>query len=218
MDELQNRIVNSVAEVCPDCIIEVGGIDRPLLSRSDAFIYVGVDIEERERCYEVYDRFIVQSIEQPLDCSAKLIVSTTLLEHVPNNKAAITSIARALEPGGVTHHYIPSKWHPYSILLRMVGPTAQKILIKTLRPGAADVTGYAAYFDRCTTWEMRKLLAESGLEKIETTAYYRANDYFAFFVPAFVAVTIIENLCRALHIELFASGFLISAVKPENSG
>lgn len=215
-DELSRRIQRDIVELRPERIIEIGGIDRPLISRSDAYDYIGVDIEANQRCHEVYDRFIVQTVEKPLDASAKMLISITLFEHVPNNRAAIESIAKALEPGGTTHHYIPSKWHPYAIALRMVGPVAQKKLIRILRPGAASVTGYPAFFDRCTTRAMRNLFIENGLDNIEIVAYFRANDYFAFFVPAYILVSLFENLCGAVGLEIFASGFVISAAKPSD--
>ena len=61
---------------------------------------------------------------------------------------------------------------------------------------------------------MRRLFVANGLVDIDVKAYYRANDYFAFFVPAYVLVSLFENLCQAFKIELLASGFVISARKP----
>lgn len=215
-DELRRRVKKSLDDLHPRRIIEVGGIDRPLISKSRAYTYVGVDIEAQEQCYEIYDHFVVQSIEQPLGVSAEIVMSITLLEHVIDNKAAVTNIARALNPGGATHHYLPSKYHPYAIALRMVGPDAQKKLIRILRPGAAAVTGYPAFFDHCSAPAMRRLFVANGLVDINVKAYYRANDYFAFFVPAYVLVSLFENLCQAFKIELLASGFVISARKPSD--
>ena len=214
VDDLKGRINKTIHDLRPGQIIEAGGIDRPLLCKSDQYVYVGIDIAVCDGCYEIYDQFLVQSIESPLDIQGGLIISTTLLEHVPDNDAAVRSIARALEPGGVTHHYVPSKWHPYSIALRIVGPAMQKKLIPLLRPGAEVVTGYPAYFDHCSAPAMRKLFAKNGLINVEATAYYRANDYFAAFVPAYLIVTCFENLCRILGIELCASGFVVSGMKP----
>lgn len=46
-----------------------------------------------------------------------------------------------------------------------------------------------------------------------TRSFYPANDYFAFFTPAFILVTLFENICKSLNWEVFASGFVISAKK-----
>jgi SAM-dependent methyltransferase len=211
---LEQRIYADLAGSNVNVVLEVGGIDRPLLQRSAAFEYVGLDIEARPDCYKVYDKFIVQSIEEKVDASADMVVSITLLEHVPNNDAAVRSIYDILTPGGATHHYVPSKWHPYSIALRMVGPVMQKKLIALLRPAAAAVTGYPAFFDHCTPWGMSRLFSKAGFTNIDVRAFYRASDYFAFFLPAYLLVACFENLCAATGFRFFCSGFIISARKP----
>lgn len=194
-------------------VLEVGGIDRPLLRRGALYNYVGLDIEEKPRCRSVYDEFIVQSVEDKIPLSADIVVSVTLLEHVADNDAAIDSIYGALVPGGTTYHYVPSKWHPYSIALRMLGPRLQKTLIRTLRPEAEAVSGYRAYFHHCSPAAMARVFAKRGFQDIEIIPYYRANDYFEFFIPLYLAVTLVENACAALRLKSLSSGFIIGARK-----
>lgn len=199
----------------PKKVLEVGGIDRPLLSKSNNYKYYGMDIESRTSCFEIYDAFIVQSIEQSApDLIVDLIISITLLEHVPNNRAAVSSMYEMLIPGGRTYHYVPSKWHPYSIALRAVGPKLQKRLIALLRPAAVEVTGYPAFFDHCSPSAMRSLFLECGFESIEVRAFWRAADYFAFFLPAYILVAMFENICSLFRIKFFASGFIVRASRP----
>jgi hypothetical protein len=121
----------------------------------------------------------------------------------------------SLNEGGAIHHYIPSKWHPYSISLRLLGPAAQKALIPVLRPGTEDVSGYPAFFHCCSVGAMRALLAKEGFNEINFEVFYRASDYFSFFLPIYLVVAMFENLCSALNIHLFASGFIVSARKPK---
>ena len=213
-DELRSRIDASL-EGCSGEILEIGGIDRPFLSRNDRYRYVGMDIEEKPRCHDVYDRFIVQSVEDPIDGEYDLIMSITLLEHVRDNASSIANIFAALRPARETHHYIPGKGHPYALALRAVGPGWQKRLIGILRPDAVDETGYPAFFDHCTAGDMARVFEGVGFEAIRVRSFYRANDYFAFFFPAFVAVTAFENLCKAFGWRYFASGFVISGRKPK---
>jgi len=211
--ELLNRISKAISNNNIKTVLEAGGIDRPLLKKNQGFIYDGLDIESRDKCYDVYDNFLVQSIEEPLNTQYDLIISITLLEHVPDNKASINAIYQSLNSNGETHHYVPSKWHPYSIALRMVGPTLQKRLIPILRPGTEDVTGYPAFFNHCSVPAMKQLFIQTNYKEINAQAFYRANDYFAFFTPAFILVTAFENLCAKFNFEIFASGYVISAKK-----
>ena len=184
------------------------------MTLSETYEFVGLDIDERPECARLYDRFIVQSIEDPLPVNADIILSFTLLEHVPDNKAAISVMFQGLKPDGVTHHYIPSGFHPYSLALRAIGPRLQKRLIPILRPGAEEVTGYPAFFHLCSPNKMERAFRDAGFTDVDIEPFYRAKDYFAFFTPLFVVVTLFENLCQRLNLRGLASGFVISARKP----
>ena len=182
--ELRTRIDRALAGGATS-VLEPGGIDRPLLERNG--------IPGR------YD----------------LIISMTLLEHVPDNAAAARSIADALLPGGSTHHYVPGGYHPYALATRLVGPRLQRRLIRLLRPQVEEHTsGYTTFFDHCTPAAMSRLFRDAGLIDVDCKAFYRANDYFAWLLPAFLFVTAFENLCRWLDWRVFASGFVISARRP----
>jgi len=215
MDELMRRI-QATLDKHPETVLEAGGIDRPLLAKGAGFEYVGLDIEDKTECYEIYDRFLVQSVEKPIEGCYDAIISITLLEHVPDNRAALESMFHALKPGGAMHHYIPGKGHPYALILRSVGPTWQKRLIATTRAKAKEATGYPTFFDHCTAKEMVRLFRETGFGDIEIDIHYGANDYFSFFLPAFVLITAFENVCRSLGLKYFASGFVISSRRPPN--
>lgn len=215
-DAMSARVAKTIAEDRPGIVLEAGGVDRPMMSRSPDYRFVGLDIDEQPDCATLYDDFIVQSIEEPVPLRADLIVSLTLLEHVPNNRRAIKSMFDSLRPGGSMHHYVPSGFHPYSLALRLVGPKIQKALIPILRPGAEDVTGYPAFFDQCSPGKMEKLLHEAGFRDIKILPYYRANDYFAFFTPLFVTISLFEDACSVLGIRLFSSGFVFSATRPKS--
>jgi len=128
--------------------------------------------------------------------------------------AAMQSIYRALNENGMTAHYLPSKYHPYAILLGLVGRFLQRGLIARLRPWAKQLTGYRAYFDHCSPRSMTRLMAKTGYTAIETICFYRANDYFSFFVPLFVLVSLYENICRLVGAKQLCSGFIITAKRP----
>ena len=106
-DDLNNRIAKSLTDLKPRRIIEVGGIDRPLLTKNNDYEYIGIDIEFCENHYSIYDKFIVSSIEEKNDEKAELIISTTLLEHVKDNKKSLNTMYDSLTSGGEMHHYVP---------------------------------------------------------------------------------------------------------------
>jgi len=195
-------------------VLEAGGIDRPLLQRQKGIIYDGLDIEAKPACHAIYDHFFVQSVESEIAGTYDVIASITLLEHVRDNVAAMQSIYRALNADGMTAHYIPSKYHPYAILLGLMGPSLQRALIARLRPWAMKLTGHRAYFDHCSPRSMTRLMTKTGYTAIKTICFYRANDYFSFFVPLFVLVSLYENICRLLGAKQLCSGFIITAKRP----
>ena len=161
----------------------------------------------------MYLTYFKQSIEKPIPKRYGLIYSITLLEHVPNNRAALQSMYESLENSGLMLHYIPSKFHPYALILRLIGPKLQRLLIRWTRPDAVDVSGYPAFWNYCSPTQMFNLCRDIGFAKIEIRNYYRANDYFAFFVPFFLLVSFFENICKYLNLNIFSSGFILIAEK-----
>ena len=212
--ELEGRIRSSLQR-SPASVLEAGGIDRPRLRRGCGFIYDGLDIEDKPACHEIYDHFLVQSIEDPVPRRYGVVFSMTLLEHVPDNRASVRAMFEALEPGGETHHYVPGSNHPYALATRLVGARLQKILIRVLRPNVDPHTsGYPTYFNHCTPKAMTQCFREAGFEEVDVRVFYRANEYFAWFLPIYVLVTAFENLCRDLDWRQLGSGFVISGRKP----
>lgn len=194
-------------------VLEAGGTTRPMLKRSDRMTLDGLDIEPVPDAAKWYDHFFVQSIEEPLLGPYDLIVSKHLLEHVRDNQASFLQMNAALRTGGCMIHYLPSKYHPYSIALRLVGHRWQKRLIPIFRPWAKAVTGYPAFFHKCSARAMRRLATAIGFTEIQILPFYDASDYFRFFFPFYFLVALWENLCKVLKWETFCSGFIILALK-----
>jgi len=211
VDQLSS-FINEVINNCKPCsVLEVGGIDKPLLQRSKEIRYDGLDIEHKEQYGRIYDSFVVQSVEDPINNRYDLIISKAVLEHVHDNDASVKQMYQALRTGGYAIHYLPSKYHPYSLALRLSGPKWQRRLIKVLRPWAISETGYPAFFDKCSPQEMRKLFKSKGFDYVKIIPFFRANDYFRFFLPFYITVTFWENICAKLRWEQFCSGFIVIA-------
>lgn len=54
-------------------------------------------------------------------------------------------------------------------------------------------------------------MRQQGFVDIDIEHFYRANDYFGFFLPAYIIVTLFENFCAMLKLNFLASGFVTSA-------
>ena len=213
--DLKRLIISSITKREKLSILELGGIDRPILKKNKNYVYSGLDIESNENCYKVYDNFIKQSIEEVIVGKFNIIISTTLMEHVNDNNKSFFNIYNSLVNGGYTYHYIPSKNHFYSLILRLVGPRLQKIIIKYLRPQASlATTGYPAFFHLCSYHELRKLLKRIGFTEIKIIPYYKATDYFAFCTPLYLIIACLENIIEYFNLEIFAAGLIVSAKKP----
>jgi len=209
--DLQQRLEESL-ESQPKRVLEVGGSWRPMLARGSGYELVGLDVDDSPKCPAAYDEYLLQSIEKRIETGGfDLIVSKTLLEHVPDNRASFESMHDALLVGGVMHHMIPCKNHPYSWILRLVGPRLQGVLLRALHSENADLTGYPTHFDHCSVAELRRLLDETGFELVDIRSYYAASDYFRFLVPLYLAERSFEKLCERMGWTRFAALVVLTA-------
>lgn len=191
-------------------VLEVGGVDRPLFPRDPAYVWMGLDVDHRPAAETLYDVFHAGSVEDPIPLKADIIVSYALLEHLPDTRLALRRMRDALNEGGSMHHYHPCKRHPYALVLRLVGVRMQNWLIARVRPESQAVTGYRTFFDGCGVAERVAMLRELGMSDVRTHVFYRANEYFDAFVPAYVLVSLFETLCERMGWTTFAAGVVVS--------
>ena len=195
-------------------VLECGGANRPFLPLNDAYELHGIDIDDSRSCVKNYDQYFCTSVENRInDHQYELIYSITLLEHVKNNTLSIENMSLVLKDNGVQLHYIPNKYHLYAIILQILGHNLQRKLIGSLRPEAKEVSGYKAYFNLCSPQKMKKEFEKSCGQRVKIYCFYRANEYFSFFVPFYVTVTLFENFCRHFNINIFCSGFIVEVEK-----
>ena len=197
-------------------LLEVGSVDRPFLEKSDCFEYHGLDVEPISGSGKIYDKFLVQSIEEKLNEKYNIIISRMVIEHVPNNSRTWKEIYNALEMEGFTVHIFPGSRHPFSIATQIVGNRIQRILIRYLRPNSKH-TGYPAYYHLCTPRKLRKELSRIGFQDIRIQYSYSANDYFKFFFPAFLAIATFNLIMTRLGVSEFASNLYVEAKKRDTT-
>ena len=190
-------------------ILELGGTNRPLFTKSKVSNYIGIDVDKSFNSKDVYHKYFIQSCEVFNDnIKADLIVSKYLLEHVQNNSKTFQNIERWLNPNGFSVSLFPLGYHPFSIANRLVGNSIARFLIPILRPGSEKITGYPAYYDLCNSLALEKFAKQSNFN-YQIKYFFGAEDYFGFFFPFGIIVHILNRIFHLLRLNIFASNAVL---------
>ncbi len=203
-------------------VLDVGGGKQPAISldvkRRLNLHVTGIDIcgdELRRAPQGAYDQTIVGDVTELELPHGKfdLAISRAVLEHLPNNDAALANIAAALAAGGVMAHFIPCGNALFARLNQMLGNrTARKVLF-AIYPDKSETQGFPAFYHRCTPAKMLQLCSAYGLHDIEVTPYFQ-SEYFAFFAPAQALELLRQTTLMALGAENLCETFALVARKP----
>jgi SAM-dependent methyltransferase len=194
----------------PFTILEIGGIDRPRLKKDPRYKYVGLDVDINDNCYQLYDEFYRQSVEEPIPVKADLIISRAVLEHVPDVRTSFQRMYDCLNKGGEMLHMVPCGYHPYSLATKFLGNKWQRRLIRwLLPPDYAKRLGYKAYYDLCSYRQMKGLVNSLCPENTSITAYWDAVLYFKFFFPLFLTIVAFNRIAEALGFKQLASYLVV---------
>ncbi|MBT4709059.1 MAG: methyltransferase domain-containing protein [Flavobacteriaceae bacterium] len=190
-------------------ILELGGTNRPLFSKSKVNNYIGIDIDATFISKDVYHKYFIQSCEVfNASIKADLIVSKYLIEHVPNNSKTFKNIERWLNPNGLSVNLFPLGFHPFSILNRLIGNRMTRFLIPILRPGSEGITGYPAYYNLCNSFDLEKFAKKSNFN-YKIKYFFGAEDYFGFFFPFGIIVHILNRIFHLFRLNIFASNAVL---------
>jgi len=200
-------------------VLDVGGGKYPIIDvqtkRALNLYVVGLDISADELARapaDAYDKVIVGDVTTaPIRERFDLILSRTLLEHVPDTSRAIATLASALDEGGTMAHYIPCRRALFAALSRCMGPEMSRSVLFRIYPEKRSSGGFPAYYDRCIPSEMARLCRECGLQ-VETRAYFE-SEYFNFFAPLYALELLRQLTMMWLKAEDFAETFVVIARK-----
>lgn len=194
-------------------ILELGGVSRPVLQKTDNRSYIGIDIDDKFNHEQFYDRFYCQSVESKFPVKADLIFSKYLMEHVKDvEKSYVNQISALMDKGKIVHLY-PLGYHPFSLLNRLIGNRMARLIIPIIRPGVEGITGYPAFYSLGSAYSLEKFLKQRKGIKVECKYYYGAVDYFSFFFPIALLVSIFNFIVRTFRMKIFASNVIVVITK-----
>jgi hypothetical protein len=190
-------------------VLELGGANRPLLSKTEVGYYIGIDVDNNVRHENIYHKYYCESVElfNP-EINADLILSKYLLEHVSDNEKTFHNVEKWLNFGGSALHIMPLGFHPFSLCNKIIGNKYAKKLIPLLRPGSESVTGYKAYYNMCDSHSLNRLMKKS-MYNYKVKYFFGADDYFSFFFPLAVVIHFFNRACNVFRLNIFASNAVL---------
>lgn len=189
-------------------ILELGGVSRPVLQKNISYRYVGVDIDDGFIHDNFYDQFYCQSVEDELPEKGDLIFSKYLMEHVKDVKTSYVNQFSALNYSGKMIHLYPLGYHPFSLLNKLIGNKVARKIIPLIRQGSEGVTGYPAFYSLGNAYSLERFFKIKGI-KAEFIYHYGAVDYFAFFFPFALLISLFNSFAKTFGLKLFASNVLV---------
>ena len=196
-------------------ILELGGVSRPVLEKNKNYRYVGIDIDDEFIYDNFYNKFYCQSVEDELPEKGDLIFSKYLMEHVKDVKMSYENQLSALASNGRMIHLYPLGYHPFSLLNKLIGNKLARRVIPLIRKGSEGVTGYPAFYSLGNAYSLEKFFKKKKGIKVDFKYHYGAVDYFSFFFPLALIISLFNHTAKFLGAKIFASNVLL-VIQKEN--
>jgi SAM-dependent methyltransferase len=210
-------------------IIEIGGGKNPLISAAEkrdlSLRVIGLDISARELSAApvgVYDETICADITLHSGAAlADIAICAALLEHVRDTGAALRAIATLLRPDGVALLFVPCRNAVYARINRILPETVKRWLLKAIYGDfpeiEAELTGFPAYYDRCTPRDICTMARASGFSVQRLQAYF-VSGYFQFLPPLYIAWRLWQIAFRTIAGDQAAETFSVVLKKSVQVG
>jgi SAM-dependent methyltransferase len=216
------RIVASYMNARPGQLIaDVGGGKRCSFARyrdpesGTRIVAIDVSDDEIKQNQDVDERRVANIMETLPFASNEvdLMVSSSVLEHLTDLDAFVTTAHDALKPGGYFIHLFPGRFAPFAMLNRAMPNRVARRLLHTFHPATDGICGFPAFYDRCSPSEITRLLERRGFHVHECRVSYYQSRYYSFFVPAYLASVAYELVIAALRRRELAAYLLVVAQK-----
>ncbi|GGA85542.1 hypothetical protein GCM10011369_29470 [Neiella marina] len=148
------------------------------------------------------------------DNSVDLIISRSVMEHLPNNEVFAEQMYRVLKPGGVCIHVLPGKNAPFSLLNRVLPNSWTQNLVNWAFPERRGELGFVDYYHHCSYPALTNLFERYGFKINDIHFRYYQSAYYVSFFPVFLLSSIYDWVVWKLGLRRLASQFLIVAEKP----
>jgi 2-polyprenyl-6-hydroxyphenyl methylase/3-demethylubiquinone-9 3-methyltransferase len=147
------------------------------------------------------------------DASVDVVLSSCVVEHLPDVDGFLAEAIRILRPGGSSIHMFPSKYAPFVFANRALPHSFARKLLYFFHPSQKGLAGFRAYYDHCSAAQFESLLEKHGLEPRQLRLSYFQSDYVNFFLPLFLVSVAYEAVVSALGLESLCAFVLCVAVK-----
>ena len=216
--ELMNaRAAQTVVDVGGGYLCPFGQRRRPEMATR----LVALDIDERQlKANRTADLRAVADAARALplgDRSVDLVVTRSVMEHLPDTKRFLDESFRVLKPGSRAIHVFPCRNAPFSLLNRVLPKAVSNWLLTTFFPQWKGEVGFPAFYKNCTYREMLQRLAEIGyaVDRIELR-YYQAI-YYKFFFPLYLIMLAYDYALWRLDARRLACQIMVVVRRPDEA-
>jgi SAM-dependent methyltransferase len=178
---------------------------------------IAVDVSDEELKHNTdVDETKVANIVQGLPFEAEevdLIVSSSVLEHLPDLHGFIASSSQALKKGGYYIHRFPSKFAPFALINQALPQPLARKLLYFFKPESEGICGFPAYYNNCYYSAITELLEKHDFEIADLRLSYYQSQYYKFFAPLFLVSALYEALIQTIGAKNLCAHLLVIARK-----
>jgi ubiquinone/menaquinone biosynthesis C-methylase UbiE len=188
-----------------------------LLPTVHALTIVAVDQSAEElAANSTVDRTMVADVSRDIPFAngeVDLLVSRTLLEHVPDVQGAARAMARVLKPGAETIHLLPCRYALFAIVARVVPFGVAKRLLHFAIPESKGVVEFDVVYDRGHPRALEQVFAAAGFREVSVECTWDQAAYFHSLFPVFLLVLLYQRLAALCRVRVLASYAIVRAVR-----
>jgi len=147
--------------------------------------------------------------------SIDLVVSRSVVEHLPDPAAAYREVVRVLKPGGHFVFLTPNLWD-YASLISKAIPNRYHAAIVARTEGRSEEDTFPVHYRSNTVRDIRRLAARSGLELVSAEYLGQYPCYLKFNAVLFLIGSAYEKLIEKVTPLRFLRGWLlVDLTKPK---